>query len=476
MKLLHISDDIQLKLDDVIGKLIAILGIRGSGKTNTSAVILEELLKYNMPLTIVDIDGEYWGLKEKYEILAVGKSENVDVKIEVEHAEYVAEVSISKNVPVILDVSGYLNEEIYKLLFKYFKRIWDLAGKFRIPYMIVLEEAHEFIPQGIKTDLKEVITRIALRGRKRGLGAIIISQRSARVEKDVLSQAEILFLHKVVHPADLKVYKDILPLPSKDVVDIVTALNVGECIFYYGEICKPIKIRLRETFHAGYTPTLKEITPPKLRTISAEIINYLEKITKTEKSRLDEISKLKFEIRRLKEEIKEKDEIIQKLHDELSMLRTIKVEIPSIAMVSSKNVTTEEPIQHPTIQSIPYKIYDLEHIPLDVKRKLDIFLKRIYKLSKVKKEVLKFLVMHDSKKYSYNQLADWLGYSIKTLYSSKLRDLARLKIVKYVRIGRKIYFYSDITKFLKQEFGNHIEDDNLKKAMKQYILNRLFEL
>ena len=231
MKHSHISDDIQLKLDDVIGRLIAILGIRGSGKTNTSAVILEELLKYNMPLTIVDIDGEYWGLKEKYEILAVGKSENVDVKIEVEHAEYVAEVSISKNVPVILDVSGYLNEKIYKLLFKYFKRIWYLAGKFRKPYMIILEEAHEFIPQGIKTDLKEVITRIALRGRKRGLGAVIISQRSAKVEKDVLSQAEILFLHKVVHPADLKVYKEILPLPSKDVVDMVTALNVGECIF-----------------------------------------------------------------------------------------------------------------------------------------------------------------------------------------------------------------------------------------------------
>jgi len=475
MKLLHISDDIQLKLDEVIGRLIAILGIRGSGKTNTSAVILEELLKYNMPLTIVDIDGEYWGLKEKYGILAVGKSENVDVKIEIEHAEYVAEVSISKNVPVILDVSGYLSEEIYKLLFKYSKRIWDLAGKFRKPYMIVLEEAHEFIPQGIKTDLKEVITRIALRGRKRGLGAIIISQRSAKVEKDVLSQAEILFLHKVVHPADLKVYKEILPLPSKDVVDMVTALNVGECIFYYGEICKPIKIRLRETFHAGYTPTLKEINPPKLKTISIEIINYLEKITKTEKSKLDEISRLKFEIKKLKEEIKEKDEIIQKLYSELSVLRTIKVEIPSITMVSNKDITTEEPIQH-TIQSLPYKVYDLEHIPFDVKKKLDIFLKRIYKLPKVKKEVLKFLVMHDSKKYSYNQLADWLGYSIKTLYSSKLRDLVKLKIIKYVRIGRKIYLYSDMTNFLKQEFYNYIENENLKRTIKQYILNKLFEL
>jgi len=79
MKVLEISEDLQLGLDEIIGKFIAILGIRGSGKTNTAAVILEELLEYNFPLTIVDVDGEYWGLKEEYEILVVGKSENVDV-------------------------------------------------------------------------------------------------------------------------------------------------------------------------------------------------------------------------------------------------------------------------------------------------------------------------------------------------------------------------------------------------------------
>ncbi len=61
------------------------------------------------------------------------------------------------------------------------------------------------------------------------------------------------------------------------------------------------------------------------------------------------------------------------------MLKTIKVEIPSIATVSSKDVTTEELIQCPAIQNIYYKTHDLEHIPSDVRRKLNIFLKRIYK-------------------------------------------------------------------------------------------------
>jgi sulfhydrogenase subunit alpha len=44
-------------------------------------------------------------------------------------------------------------------------------------------------------------------GERRGLGAIVVSQRSAKVEKDVLSQAGMLFLHRVVHEVDLDIFE-----------------------------------------------------------------------------------------------------------------------------------------------------------------------------------------------------------------------------------------------------------------------------
>lgn len=69
--LLNISEDLSLRLEDIIGKCVAILGIRGSGKSNTAGVIFEELLRHNYPLSIIDIDGEYFGLKENYEVLVV---------------------------------------------------------------------------------------------------------------------------------------------------------------------------------------------------------------------------------------------------------------------------------------------------------------------------------------------------------------------------------------------------------------------
>jgi DNA helicase HerA-like ATPase len=62
----------ELQTQTLVGRSIAVLGITGSGKTNTAAVLIEELLSNDLPLTIVDIEGEYWGLKERFEILVAG--------------------------------------------------------------------------------------------------------------------------------------------------------------------------------------------------------------------------------------------------------------------------------------------------------------------------------------------------------------------------------------------------------------------
>jgi len=63
---LDTNNILNLQTQDLIGRCVAVLGISGSGKTNTAAVLVEELLSSGVPMTIVDIEGEYWGLKEKY--------------------------------------------------------------------------------------------------------------------------------------------------------------------------------------------------------------------------------------------------------------------------------------------------------------------------------------------------------------------------------------------------------------------------
>ncbi len=347
MKKLHISDDLDFKLDEIIGKCIGILGIRGSGKSNTAGVIFEELLKHNYPLTVVDIDGEYFGLKEEYELLVIGEGKNVDINIEPEDAPQVAEISLKESIPVILDLSGYLKEDQHEMLKHYFTALWNWAGKLRKPYMIGIEESHEFIPQGKKNELKEIITRLSLRGRKRGLGAVIISQRSAKVEKDVLTQAGMLFLHRVVHEADMKVYNDLLPWKKGKVRDKVNKLETGDCIYLDEKETKEIYVRERSTFHAGFTPSLDTVETPQLKQVGESIIDAIEEAKKQGKRKKSRVDQLEEQVEELQAELEEKTEKVKELKRTAETLGYIEVdaetpELPEVHNVSKAVIESLE--------------------------------------------------------------------------------------------------------------------------------------
>ena len=318
-----------LDLEQVIGQCISVLGIRGSGKSNTAGVIFEELLKNNYPMSIVDIEGEYFGLKEKYEVLVVGAGDSAEIEIDVDCAAEIAQVSMEKNIPVVLDLSGFLSDERNDILMEYLSSLWNLAGTLRRPYIIGIEEAHEFIPQGVKNELKEMIARVALRGRKRGLGAIIVSQRSAKVDKDVLSQAGMLFLHRVVHEVDMRVYGELLPWKKSEVKEIISALDTGDCIYLNGDTVLPIYVRERATFHAGFTPSLEAVSTPELKRVNESIIEAIERARKGKRKKT-QIEDLEGKIDRLQEMVEQKDSKISELEEVARTLGYIKVEVPEV--------------------------------------------------------------------------------------------------------------------------------------------------
>lgn len=259
-----------LRVDDFLGQSVAVLGIKGSGKSNTAAVLAEELLAANVPLCIVDVAGEYAGLKERFEIFSVGCSlqpNTLDAKLSPERAAAAAKRSYERGVPVILDVSGYNRQVREIFLLEYLTTIWNLAQTLRHPYVLFLEEAHNYIPQSGQTPLTAVLTDYACEGRKRGLGVISIGQRSARIDKNVLAQADILFLHRVRHPADMSVYYDLIPRERKKVQDMVARCKVGDAIVLFGEEVQRHRIRMRHTPHWGYTPSLADL--PSLRGVAS---------------------------------------------------------------------------------------------------------------------------------------------------------------------------------------------------------------
>jgi uncharacterized protein len=252
---IDVDGRVQLLLSSLIGKTITVLGISGGGKTNTVAVLLEGMLKLGLPMTITDPEGEYWSLREQFQLVIAGRGKHVDLVLEnPDQARELARLSHKDGFSVILDISGVKKVEREELIFAYMDALWESAEETRKPYELVFEEAHLFIPERGKSELSDLLNDFALRGRKRGLGIIISSQRSAKVNKDVITQSSDYFLHKVVHPVDKGVYKDLIPLPAREVEEIVGRLEPGQAVFMRNHVPQVIQVKRRDTYHPGATP------------------------------------------------------------------------------------------------------------------------------------------------------------------------------------------------------------------------------
>lgn len=119
-----------------------VTGKSGSGKSNSASVIAEELLADGHPLLVVDTDGEYYGLKERYEVLHAGADDECDVQVGAEHAGKLAELALDGGVPVILDISGYLDEDEGRDLVRaVVEALFTRERETRRPFLLLVEHA-----------------------------------------------------------------------------------------------------------------------------------------------------------------------------------------------------------------------------------------------------------------------------------------------------------------------------------------------
>lgn len=421
MSVLTLGPELTVPLEEIVGQCVAILGIRGSGKSNTAGVIFEELLAARYPMSLVDIDGEYFGLKEKYEVLVVGGGDHADVELNTTTVGEVADLSLHEGVPVILDVSDMLGEEREAVVFDFLSRLWTHAGQVRTPYMIGIEECHEFIPQGVRTRLKDVIARIALRGRKRGLGAVVISQRSAKVEKDVLTQAGFLFLHRVVHEADMRVYGELLPWRKTEAKEIVSQLDVGECIFLAGSAARKVKIRVRHTLHGGYTPSFRPVESPKLRQVRGRILEALARAGDGGASHLDADPGPR---------------------------------ASSAPWVEERGAQAAEP---PAVALLCEEMpLPTETLPEPVALRVERLLRRLRRLSPVQQRVVAFLVEHEPDAYATHELAAWVDCPEALLLVEPPRAALDVGLVASERLARGLTYRGTVRQYVDEAFSGFI--------------------
>ena len=243
--------EVSIDAQELVTGRTCIIAQSGAGKSWAIAVICERLCRKGIGFCIIDTEGEYHSLKEKYPVLWLGSDERADLDIEIANIREVMIKAVRNGTAVIFDVSETEMRDRVNALAQV---LYEIASELRLPYLLIIEEADKFIPQS--RDSSKIIEEISRRGRKRGLGILVATQRPSLVNKNVLSQCGNQIIGKLTIENDLRAV-DLFFSSRKEVEELV-GLRPGE-FFVMGKLA-PQKLRItvgqRETRHRGLTPKL----------------------------------------------------------------------------------------------------------------------------------------------------------------------------------------------------------------------------
>ena len=154
----------------------------------------------------------------------------------------------------IINLKG-VSPDIQQMIVKRLATVaFELRKKNAVPpMMMVVEEAHNYCPQGTAVLSSKPLATIASEGRKFGLGLMVISQRPAKIDKNVLSQCGTQIILKVTNPNDVKAISQSIEGLTNGMTDDIQTMPIGMAMIVGAGIESPllVEVRPRESRHGG---------------------------------------------------------------------------------------------------------------------------------------------------------------------------------------------------------------------------------
>jgi len=130
------------------------------------------------------------------------------------------------------------------------------------PVILVVEEAHNFLPANRETASRRSIERLAREGRKFGVCLFIVSQRPRNIDPNTISQIQNFVFMKLVQEADQRAVMNASDMLTEDLAMSLSTMDTGEALImgeWIGRFPAFVKIDMHRGKKAGATPRLSEI-------------------------------------------------------------------------------------------------------------------------------------------------------------------------------------------------------------------------
>jgi hypothetical protein len=257
---------------DTEGLTACVLGNKGSGKSNTMAVMAEEMHTNQVPFIYYDPNGDCLSLAELGpDVLTIGNPEHHQPARRADYPLSAAgndpagfiNMVLTDGYSLAVDLGAGPEEQTTELLARLLRLHYRLSATQRHPVGLFVDEAWKYAPQQ-KANEYEAQTKAALRqisfdGRKRGILFTVGTQRVTYLDKALVFGCNVRMFGKLTYWPDYEAIKHYLPASFNQMRE----LRSGQIHLVTDKANGLVQVRLRSTTDLGQTPAFNRQRRPR---------------------------------------------------------------------------------------------------------------------------------------------------------------------------------------------------------------------
>jgi len=294
MRSIVIGDNVKLDVSKLVESRLLIQANSGGGKSHAVRRLLEET-HGQVQQIVLDPEGEFSTLREKFDYVLAGKGG--DVAAEPRSAALLAKKILELGVSAIVDLYELPPQDRKHFIRLFLDAMVNAPKELWHPCLVVVDEAHVFVPEHGEAESAGAVIDLCTRGRKRGFCAVLATQRLSKLHKDAAAECNNKLIGRTGLDIDMKRAADELGFTSRDQQHELRNLEPGE-FFAYGpaisrEIVK-VKVGGVQTSHPRIGA--KASKPAKPTAEMLKVISKLGDLPKEADEEAKTISELKNEL------------------------------------------------------------------------------------------------------------------------------------------------------------------------------------
>ena len=324
-------DGIRLDVPMLLRTRLLIQANSGGGKSWLLRRLAEQLFG-KIPVLIIDPEGEFATLREKFGYVLVGKGG--ETPADLRSAKMVAHKLLELRASAVCDLYELKPQHRHAWVRTFLDGLIDAPKNLWRPTVIIVDEAHQYAPEGKsgESEASGAMVDLCTRGRKRGFCAIFATQRLGKLRKDAAAELLNVMIGMTFIDIDRERARECLGVSREErhaFDDQMKLLAEGKFFCLGRAICKErtlIKVGPVQTTHPEAGGGKFDMAPPPAPEAIQKMLPKLADLPKAAEEKAQTEAEYRSEIRKLKTELtlaKKMQPVVEKSRTEFK-----RVEVP----------------------------------------------------------------------------------------------------------------------------------------------------